>query len=123
MSIMTTLATAVVLFVALLHGAFLVLEMFLWSKPIGRRVFGLPAEVMRTSAPLAANQGLYNGFLSAGLIWGVTLGTAGFSIRVFFLVCVVIAGVFGAATAKRSILFIQALPGAIGLLLTYLSRS
>ncbi len=120
---MTTLATAVVLFVALLHGAFLVLEMFLWSKPIGRRVFGLPAEVMLTSAPLAANQGLYNGFLSAGLIWGVTLGTAGFSIRVFFLVCVVIAGVFGAATAKRSILFIQALPGAIGLLLTYLSRS
>ena len=120
---MTTLATAVVLLVALLHFGFLVLEMFLWSKPIGRRVFGLPPDVMLSSAPLAASQGLYNGFLAAGLIWGVALGAAGFPVRVFFLVCVVIAGVFGAATAKRSILFVQAVPGALGLLLTYLTRS
>ena len=122
MNTRSTLATAVVLFVALLHLGFLVLEMFLWSTPIGRRVFGLPPEVMRTSASLAANQGLYNGFLAAGLTWGVTLGAAGFSVRVFFLVCVVVAGVFGAVTAKRSILFIQAIPGAIALVLTYLSR-
>ena len=120
---MSTLSIAVALFVALLHVGFLVLEMFLWSKPIGRRVFGLPPEVMRASAPLAASQGLYNGFLATGLVWGVTLGASGVAIRVFFLVYVVIAGVFGAATAKRSILWIQALPGAIGLLLTYLAKS
>jgi putative membrane protein len=108
--------------VALLHLAFLVLEMFLWSKPIGRRIFGLPAEVMAASAPLAANQGLYNGFLAAGLIWGLALGAGGFSIRVFFLACVVVAGVFGAATAKRSILWAQALPGALALALVWLAR-
>lgn len=119
---MDTVATVGSIVVALLHFGFLVLEMFLWSKPIGRKVFGLPPEIMRASAPLAANQGLYNGFLGAGLVWGVTLGPSGFGVRVFFLTCVVIAGVFGAFTAKRSILFIQALPGAITLALTWLSR-
>ncbi len=119
---MSTFATVAVLVVAALHLGFLVLEMFLWTKPIGRRVFGLPREVMSAAAPLAANQGLYNGFLAAGLVWGVTLGGAGQAVRVFFLVCVVVAGLFGAATAKRTILWVQALPGAIALAATWLAR-
>ena len=119
---MSTFATVAVLVVAALHLGFLVLEMFLWTKPIGRRVFGLPREVMSAAAPLAANQGLYNGFLAAGLVWGATLGAAGQAVRVFFLVCVVVAGLFGAATAKRTILWVQALPGAIALAATWLAR-
>lgn len=117
---MTFIATALVILVALLHVGFLVLEMFLWSGPIGRRVFGLSPEVMKGSAVLAANQGLYNGFLAAGLIWGVILGPAGFAIRVFFLSCVIIAGIFGGITAKRSILWSQALPGVLALVFTVL---
>jgi putative membrane protein len=119
---MTTLANIALVFVALLHVGFLVLEMFLWTRPVGHRVFGLPPAVMTASAPLAANQGLYNGFLAAGLIWGLLLGGAGFDIKVFFLACVIVAGVFGAATAKRSILWLQALPGAIALILVLLAR-
>ena len=119
---MTILANIALVLVALLHAAFLVLEMFLWSKPIGHRVFGLPPNVMAASAPLAANQGLYNGFLAAGLLWGLLLGTAGFAVKVFFLACVIVAGLFGAATAKRSILWLQALPGAVALLLVFLAR-
>jgi putative membrane protein len=119
---MSMIANVLVLLVALLHFGFLVLEMFLWTKPIGQRVFGLPAAVMQSSAALAANQGLYNGFLGAGLIFGVMLGTDGFAVRVFFLVCVIIAGVFGAATAKRSILWIQAAPAAVALAATLLAR-
>ena len=119
---MGTLATLLVVVVAVLHLGFLVLEMFLWSTPVGRRVFGLPPEVMKASAPLAANQGLYNGFLAAGLFWGLSLGAAGYSVRVFFLACVVIAGVFGAATAKRTILWFQALPAAVALTFTMLAR-
>jgi len=119
---MTTAASLAVAFVALLHAAFLVLEMFLWNKPVGHRVFGLPPDVMAAAAPLAANQGLYNGFLSAGLVWGLSLGAAGFDIKMFFLACVVVAGVFGAATAKRSILWFQAVPGAIALALVFLAR-
>ena len=119
---MTMLAHIAVLIVALLHGAFLVLEMFLWSKPVGHRVFGLPPDVMAASAPLAANQGLYNGFLAAGLLWGLFLGPAGFGIEVFFLVCVIVAGLFGAVTAKLSILWLQALPGAIALALVLLTK-
>jgi putative membrane protein len=117
-----TLANIALVFVALLHVGFLVLEMFLWTRPVGHRVFGLPPAVMTASAPLAANQGLYNGFLAAGLIWGLLLGGAGFDIKVFFLACVIVAGVFGAATAKRSILWLQALPGAIALILVLLAR-
>jgi putative membrane protein len=119
---MTLLANVAVAFVAALHVGFLVLEMFLWSKPIGRRVFGLPPEVMTGSAALAANQGLYNGFLAAGLVWGLYLGSAGFGVKVFFLACVVVAGAFGAATARRSILWIQALPGIAALLLVLWER-
>ena len=120
---MTFVAAALAILVAALHVGFLVLEMFLWSGPVGRRVFGLAPEVMAASASLAANQGLYNGFLAAGLLWGVWLGVDGTSVRVFFLVCVVIAGVFGGVTAKRSILWIQAVPGAIALAFTVLARS
>ena len=115
-------ATVAVVLVALLHIDFLVLEMFLWKKPLGRRIFGLTRELAEATATLAANQGLYNGFLAAGLLWGVSLGEAGFSIRVFFLICVIVAGVFGAATANRRILWVQALPGAIALVLTLLAR-
>ena len=119
---MRTAANVAVVLVAALHVYFLVLEMFLWKKPLGRRVFGLTREMAEATASLAANQGLYNGFLAAGLVWGLGLGTDGFSIRVFFLICVIVAGVFGAATASRKILWVQALPGAIALALTYLAR-
>jgi len=119
---MAILSNVAIAFVALLHFGLLVLEMFLWTRPVGHRVFGLPPAVMTASAPLAANQGLYNGFLAAGLIWGLLLGGAGFAIKVFFLGCVITAGIFGAATAKRSILWLQAVPGAIALLLVFLAR-
>ncbi|MFN2386240.1 MAG: DUF1304 domain-containing protein [Thermoanaerobaculia bacterium] len=116
-------ANVAVAVVAALHLLFLVFEMFLWKTPAGRRAFGLDREFAERSAPIAANQGLYNGFLAAGLIWGLIAGDAGHSIRVFFLGCVVIAGIFGGFTAKRSILWIQALPGAIALALVLGSRS
>ena len=119
---MRAAADVAVAVVAGLHLMFLVLEMFLWTKPVGRRTFGLDAEFAKRTAPLAANQGLYNGFLAAGLIWGLLAGEAGYSIRVFFLACVVIAGVFGGFTAKRSILWVQALPGVIALALVLASR-
>jgi putative membrane protein len=116
-------ANAALAIVAILHLLFLVLEMFLWTKPQGRRVFGLSRELAEQTKALAANQGLYNGFLAAGLIWGLCAGPAeGFAPRVFFTGCVVVAGLFGAATAKRSILFVQALPGAVALALTLLAR-
>lgn len=109
----------VIAVVALLHLGFLVLEMFLWNHPVGRRTFKMTKEVAESSATLAANQGLYNGFLAAGLIWGLISGE--FSIKLFFLICVFIAGIFGGFTAKRSILYIQALPALLGLILLYLS--
>jgi putative membrane protein len=107
--------------VAVLHLYFLVLEMFFWDKPLGRRVFGLTPEFAAASKSLAANQGLYNGFLAAGLAWGLSLGEAGDSIKIFFLGCVIVAGVFGAVTASRKILWVQALPGAIAAALVCLS--
>ncbi len=113
------IAKAVAAFVALQHVGFLVLEMFLWTKPAGRKVFRTTAEFAAASAGLAANQGLYNGFLAAGLAWGLWLGTDGVAIVRFFLGCVVVAGVFGAATVNRRILWIQALPAAVGLALTF----
>jgi len=115
---MPTAAVAATLIVALLHVYFLVLEMFLWTKPYGRRVFGLTPERAEMTKSLAANQGLYNGFLAAGLAWGLALGADGHAIREFCLGCVIIAGIFGAATASRKILYVQALPGAIALALT-----
>ena len=115
--VLNTAASIIIALVALLHIYFLVLEMFLWDKPIGLKVFGQTKEEAFASKTLAANQGLYNGFLAAGLIWGLSLGAEGGSIKVFFLACVLIAGIFGAATANRKILFVQALPAAVGLVL------
>jgi putative membrane protein len=116
---MQTAATLVTGLVALLHLWFLVLEMFLWTKPLGRRVFKLTEEKAQLTKALAANQGLYNGFLAAGLVWGLWLGAEGHAIRCFFLGCVIVAGVFGAATVGRKILFVQALPAAVALGLTW----
>ena len=112
---MSTVAVVLVAFVALLHVYFLVLEMFLWTKPAGRRAFGTTQEQAEQSKVLAANQGLYNGFLAAGLIWSLTRGAEGRPIAIFFLACVIAAGVFGAATASRKILYVQALPAAVAL--------
>ena len=112
---MGLIASIVIALVAFLHVYFLVLEMFLWDKPAGLKAFGQKLEQAQATKVLAANQGLYNGFLAAGLIWGLLLGADGTHIKVFFLGCVIVAGVFGAATASRKILFIQALPAAIGL--------
>ena len=118
---MSVLAIALVAFVALQHLGFLVLEMFFWNKPLGLKTFNLTQEFADASAGLAANQGLYNGFLAAGLFWGLWLGDAGQSVQVFFLLCVLVAGVYGAATASRKILWIQAAPAALGLTLLALS--
>ena len=120
---MRVVAGVLVVFVALLHVMFLVLEMFLWTKPFGRRTFGLSRELAEATKGLAANQGLYNGFLAAGLIWGLMSGDAGFPIKVFFLACVIVAGIFGAITAKRSILFVQALPGLLALIAVFVAHN
>ena len=117
---MTLIANILVGFVALLHVGFLVLEMFLWTKPFGRKTFRMTEEYANASATLAANQGLYNGFLAAGLIWGLVTGD--FAVKAFFLICVFIAGIYGGFTAKRSILYIQALPGLLALIALYLSK-
>jgi len=114
---MATAANIVIGFVALLHAYFLVLEMFLWDKPFGRRVFKTTPEYAAASKTLASNQGLYNGFLAAGLVWGLYLGAAGLEVKIFFLACVIVAGVFGAVTVSRMILFVQAVPGIIALAL------
>jgi putative membrane protein len=113
---MTIFAQVTTALVAVLHAYILILEMFLWEKKPGRELSGFDAATAKLTAPLAANQGLYNGFLAAGLTWGlIAADPTGFRVRVFFLSCVVIAGVYGAATANRRILFAQALPGAIAL--------
>lgn len=117
----TLIANIVVGVVALLHVYFLVLEMFLWDRPAGLRAFGQTLEAAKASKVLAANQGLYNGFLAAGLVWGLMLGSSGTNIKLFFLGCVLIAGLYGAATASRKILYVQALPAAVGLALLLLS--
>jgi putative membrane protein len=118
---MSTAANVVVALIALVHVYILVLEMFLWDKPAGLRAFGQSQQAATASKVLAANQGLYNGFLAAGLFWGLTLGAAGTGVKVFFLGCVLVAGLYGAATASRKILFVQAVPAAIGLALVLLS--
>ena len=112
---MSLAANVIIALVALLHLYFLVLEMFLWDKPAGLKAFGQTREAAAASKVLAANQGLYNGFLAAGLVWGLLLGADGRGVKIFFLACVLIAGLYGAATASRKILFVQALPAAVGL--------
>ena len=110
---MHVVADALIGLVAALHASFLALEMFLWTTPSGRRVLGLDVDFAERSRALAANQGLYNGFLVAGLVWGLVAGRT--DVRVFFLVCVVVAGVYGAATVNRRILLLQAVPAALAL--------
>jgi putative membrane protein len=118
---MNLAANIVVALVALLHVWFLVLEMFLWDKPAGLRAFGQTPQAAAASKVLAANQGLYNGFLAAGLVWGLALGAEGGGVKIFFLACVLVAGLYGGATASRKILAVQALPAAIGLALVLLA--
>jgi putative membrane protein len=119
---MSTAANVVIAIVALSHAYFLILEMFLWDKPLGMKSFRQTAESAAATKVLAGNQGLYNGFLAAGLAWGLSLGAEGFAIKVFFLCCVIVAGVYGGATVGKKIIFVQALPAAIGLALLYISR-
>jgi putative membrane protein len=120
---MMWIANMLVALVAALHVYFLVLEMFLWTKPLGLKTFRNSPEKAQESAVLAANQGLYNGFLAAGLIWGLVQAVPGFAfqIKVFFLLCVIVAGVYGAATVSRRILFVQAAPAALALILLWLA--
>jgi putative membrane protein len=120
---MIWIANVLVALVAVLHLYFLVLEMFLWTKPLGLKTFRNTPEKAADSAVLAANQGLYNGFLAAGLIWGLVHGVPAFAfqIKIFFLLCVIVAGVYGAATVSRRILFVQAAPAALALILLWLA--
>jgi len=108
-------AAGLVALVALIHVYILVLEMVLWRTDRGRKAFGTTVEQAETMATLAANQGLYNGFLAAGLVWGLVADLT--DVKVFFLACVIVAGVYGALTAVRSILYVQALPAALALAL------
>jgi len=119
---MKKIAAALVAFVAFEHVLFLVLEMFFWSTPTGIKVFGLTPEFAEQSSALAANQGLYNGFLAAGLIWGLSAKDNAHQIKVFFLTCVLVAGIFGAVTAKASILVVQGAPALVALLLVIFAR-
>ena len=116
---MTSIANFLVSLVALLHLYFVVLEMLLWETAYGRRTFGLTPEFAAASKTLAANQGLYNGFLAAGLIWGLSLGASGWHVKIFFLSCVIVAGVYSAWTVNRKILFIQAVPAIVALIVLH----
>jgi putative membrane protein len=118
---MLLISTALIIFVAISHIGFLVLEMFFWDHPLGRKIFNMTPEASASSRVLAANQGLYNGFLAAGLAWGIWSGRE--DMKVFFLACVIVAGIFGAATAKASILFTQALPAALALFFLVISTT
>ncbi len=120
---MLLLTNFLVLLVALLHLYFLVLEMFLWDKPKGMKVFNLTPQKAAETKVLTANQGLYNGFLAAGLGWGLYLGEAGTDFKVFFLLCVIVAGVYGAMTVGKKILYVQAMPAALALALVFFTMS
>jgi putative membrane protein len=117
---MRMISLLLVILVALIHTAFLVLEMFFWNHPVGREIFKMTPEVSASSAILAANQGLYNGFLVAGLLWGLVAGRR--DVKVFFLCCVIVAGVYGGLTAKMTILYTQAAPGVLALLAVLAAR-
>jgi putative membrane protein len=120
---MSLIANSLVVLVAALHVYFLVLEMFLWTKPLGLKTFRNSIEKANDSAVLAANQGLYNGFLAAGLVWGLLQRVPAFAleIKTFFLLCVIVAGIYGAATVSRRILLVQAAPAALALILLWLA--
>jgi len=111
----------VIAIVGFIHIYILILEMFLWDKPTGLKAFRQTLEQARMSKVLAQNQGLYNGFLAAGLFWSLYLGAAGFEVKVFFLICVLLAGIYGGLTSTKNILLVQALPAAIGLVLLWLN--
>jgi len=117
---MNLIANILVVLVAVLHIGFLALEMFFWDHPFGRKRFRMTPEYSKASASLAANQGLYNGFLAAGLIWGLV--TANTPVQIFFLICVLVAGIYGGLTTRRTILYIQALPGLLALITVYLAK-
>ena len=116
---MNLLLSILIIFIALLHVVFLILEMFLWTKPIGRKVFRMKQEYADSTRSLAANQGLYNGFLAVGLMWAAISGQ--FSVQLFFLGGVLVAGVFGAMTVSRSIFWVQAMPAMLALIILTLS--
>jgi putative membrane protein len=118
-ALMALIATALTAFVAFSHIGFMVLEMFFWDHPVGRKIFKMTPEASASSKALAANQGLYNGFLAAGLAWGLWAGRD--DLKIFFLGCVILAGILGAATAKASILFTQAVPAMLALLFVILA--
>lgn len=117
---MRVVANILVLLVALLHAGFLALEMFFWTGPVGQQVFGTTPAFAAQSAVLAANQGLYNGFLAAGLLWGVISGQR--AVKIFFLLCVIAAGVYGGLTAKFSIIYVQAAPALVALAAVLLTK-
>jgi putative membrane protein len=118
---MTTITNVLIGLVAALHIYFLVLEMILWDTPYGRRVFGSTPEFAKASKVLASNQGLYNGFLAAGLIWSLLdLHSHAFELKIFFLSCVIVAGIYGGLTTARKILFVQALPGLVALVAVHI---
>ena len=119
---MSTVAFVLIVLVALLHVYFMVLEMFYWDKPLGLKAFGNTQEGAAATKVLAANQGLYNGFLAVGLVVGLVMGDAGFAFKLFFLICVLIAGLYGGATASKKILYVQALPAALALGALWLSK-
>ena len=118
---MHVVAALAVALVALAHLYFLALEMFFWTKPLGLRTFGMTQDFANATAVLAANQGLYNGFLAAGLIWSLLDAQRGFALKLFFLACIVAAGVYGGLTAKMTILYVQALPAAVAFVLVLLA--
>lgn len=118
---MRVVANLVVALVALAHLYFLALEMFFWTKPLGLRTFGMSQDIANSTAVLAANQGLYNGFLAAGLVWSLLDARRGFALKLFFLGCIVVAGIYGGSTAKMTILYVQALPAAVAFVLVLLA--
>lgn len=118
---MSLYAQSAVILVIILHFSFLILEMFLWDKPVGLKIFNQSKELAAKTRVLAANQGLYNGFLAAGLIWGLYRESHGIESVLFFLACILIAGIFGAVTVKKSILYLQAFPAAIAILMIHLT--
>lgn len=118
---MHVVANLLVALVALAHLYFLALEMFFWTKPLGLRTFGMTQDFANATAVLAANQGLYNGFLAAGLVWALLDARRGFALKLFFLVCIAVAGIYGGFTAKMTILYVQALPAAVALALVLIA--
>jgi putative membrane protein len=118
---MSLAANIVIALLALIHVYILFLEMFQWDTPRGRKAFGTTAEFSAATKVLAANQGLYNGFLAAGLFWGLYLGTQGHAVKVFFLLCILVAGLYGAYSSSKKILFVQAIPAALGLVLLFVA--